>query len=80
MQLTTHQIRADADVGVTLESVSTSKGLGVLESRDDEVESIVGRSPAVGVVPQGDEVGPGDDEPVTAHTQWLGVTRDVSLK
>ena len=65
---------------ITLKAIATTQSLRVLESRDDKVESIVGRSPAVGVVPQGDEVGPGDDEPVTAHTQRLGVTRDVSLK
>ena len=76
----THQVRADADVGVTFERISTAEGLCVLESRDDEVEPVVGGAPAVGVVPQGHEVGPGDDEPVTAHAQRLRVARDVSLE
>ena len=76
----TYQVLADADVGVTSERISTAKGLWVLESRDDEVESVVGGPPAVGVIPQGHEVGPGDDEPVTAHAQRLRVTRDVRLE
>ena len=65
---------------IALKAVATTKGLWVLESRNDEVESVVGGPPAVGVVPQGHEVGPGDDEPVTAHAQRLRVTRDVSLE
>ena len=32
------------------------------------------------MIPQGHEVGPGDDEPVTAHAQRLRVTRDVRLE
>ena len=76
----TYQVLADADVGVTSERISAAKCLWVLESRDDEVESVVGGPPAVGVVPQRHEVGPGDDEPVTAHAQRLRVTRDVSLE
>ena len=65
---------------IALKAIATTKGLWVLESRNDEVESVVGGPPAVGVVPQGHEVGPGDDEPVTAHAQRLRVTRDVSLE
>ena len=74
-----YQVFADADVGVTCERVSAAKVLCVLESRDDEVESVVDGPPAVGVVSQGHEVGPGDDEPVTAHAQRLRVTRNVGL-
>ena len=37
----TYQVLADADVGVTCERISAAKVLSVLESRDDEVESVV---------------------------------------
>ena len=75
----TDQVRADADVGVALEAADTAEALGVLESRNDEAEAVAGGSPAVGVVAQGDVVGPGDDEPVAAHRAGLGVTGDVGL-
>ena len=76
----TDQVRADTDVGVALESLSTAECLRVLESCDDEAEPVVGGAPAVGVVAEGDVVGPGDDEPIAAHRAWLGVTGDVSLQ
>ena len=75
-----YQVPADTDMWVALKAIATTKGLSVLESRDDEVESVVCWPPAVSVVSQGHEVGPGDDEPVTAHTQRLRVTRDVGLQ
>ena len=52
----------------------------IFESCYDESKSIIVCSPAVSVVSQGHEVGSGDDEPVTAHTQRLRVTRDVGLQ
>ena len=75
----TDQVRADADVGVALEAADTAEALGVLESRNDEAEAVAGGAPAVGVVAEGDVVGPGDDEPVAAHRAGLGVTGDVGL-
>ena len=74
------QVGTDADVGVALKAAGTAESLSILESRDDESEAIVGGSPAVSMVAEGDVVGPGDDEPVAAHGVWLGVTRDVSLQ
>ena len=76
----TDQVRADADVSVALEAAGTAEGPGVLESRDDETEPVAGGAPAVGVVAQGDVVGPRDDEPVAAHRAGLGVTGDVGLQ
>ena len=65
---------------IALKAIATAKGWCILESRDDEVESVVGGPPAVCVVSQSHEVRPGDDEPVTAHAQRLRVTRNVGLK
>ena len=65
---------------IALKAIATTKGLCILESRDDEVESVVGGPPAVCVVSQGHEVGPGDDEAIAAHRAGLGVTQDVSLQ
>ena len=76
----TDQVRADADVGVALESLGTAEVLRVLESRDDEAEAVVLSAPAVGLVSQSHKVGPGDDEPVAAHGAGLGVTGDVGLQ
>ena len=76
----TDQVRADADVGVALESLGTAEVLRVLESRDDEAEAVVLSAPAVGLVSQCHKVGPGDDEPVAAHGAGLGVTGDVGLQ
>lgn len=55
----TGEVRRDADVRVALEAVQTVEGTGVLESRDHESEPIILRSPGVGAVPQGHEVGAG---------------------
>ena len=59
---------------------ATTTCLCILDSRGDEVESVVGGPPAVSVVSQSHEVRPGDDEPVTAHAQRLRVTRNVGLQ
>ena len=77
--IVTHQVRTDADVGATLEPRAAAQALGVLEGGDDEGESVGVGAPAVSVVPQGDKVGPGDDEAVAAHRPRLRVTSDVSL-
>ena len=38
----TDQVRTDTDVGVALKAASTTQGLSVLESRDNEGEAVVG--------------------------------------
>ena len=63
----THQVIVDADVGAALVTMSTAQALRVLEGGDDEGEAVGVGAPAVRVVPQRDEVGPGDDESIAAH-------------
>ena len=65
--IVTHQVRTDADVGATLKARVAAQALGVLEGGDDKGEAVGVGAPAVSVVPQGDKVGPGDDEAVAAH-------------
>ena len=75
-----HQVGADTEEGVALKSICAAKCLRVLESRDNESEAVVLGAPAVCLVSQGDEVGPGDDEPLGPHRAGLGVTGDVGLE
>ena len=76
----TDQVGTDADVRVALKAAGTAESLGVLESRDDQGEAVVGGAPAVRVVAERHVVGPGDDEPVAAHGAGLGVAGDVGLQ
>jgi len=76
--IVTHQVWADANEGVTLKSICTTKCLRILESRYNKSEPIVFSAPTVSLVPQGHKVGPRDDEPIGSNWAGLGVTGNVS--
>ena len=61
------QVLADADHRVALKARHTAKRLNVLESSYHKRKPIVLGAPAICVVPQGNKVGTGDDEPLRTH-------------